>query len=568
MVMKKIFYIFILIFIIFSLINLPFWTGVYEKYFLKNTINYKLNLLDNMSTSPEIILFGSSNSEQGLNATILEREYSKLLNKDVTVFNFSIPAAMYLEKLYLLKYLVSKGKKPKLIILHYVPKIKLIYDKDIFYASYFTYDKALNIADLYDLSKSYVGYKSLLDFYFAYVYKPYLYRGVLFDSISEFYDNIKQGKDPQINFSGQRTRYSIRGDLESKFVPSELKFEQKNEQLITLMKQNYEKPIEFSDKHQYSFNRIIEYAKANNIGVLITNIPEVLDFSRTEESSIYVDYFVNENKKIYEKYAEEKGIYFIDLIGNNKFNLFDSVDGHHLTYNTSVKLTKLLADKLFQDGTINEIFINNAEKNSQGEETSDSLLIEKNMFHKIGLLKRYYENNIIINKNIIIKLMQADNDYLSLSAMDYLFKFFPLYEIELLISEQLDLHKRGGPYNIARFENILKNLSQYNIKLSQQDIERLSNLPLDDFIRVNAIIKYLHVVDLDGIYTMNYIDNILMKLDNFHIENVDTIIQLYHLIVLKGANDQKDKLIKILRKSNMKQLILYLENNMQNNVLL
>lgn len=56
--MKKILYSIILTLGFIGVINLPFWSGYYEKYFLKNTIDYKLALLNNMPESPDII-FGS-----------------------------------------------------------------------------------------------------------------------------------------------------------------------------------------------------------------------------------------------------------------------------------------------------------------------------------------------------------------------------------------------------------------------------------------------------------------------------------------------------------------------------
>lgn len=567
--MKKILYIIVLILGFVGLINSAFWSGYYEKYFLKNTIDYKLALLNNMPNSPDIIFFGSSNSEQGLNAQFLEEEYSKLINKNVTVFNFSIPAAMYLEKYYLLKYLVKKGKKPKLIVLHYVPKTNLIYTKDIFYASYFTYDKVLSLPDLYDLSKSNINNKSLFEFYFAYFYKPYLYRGVLFDNLTEYYRNIREGRNPEINFVGLRTRYSIRGDLESKFVPSEVTFSHKKTEVSNLLKDAYNKQIEFNDKHQYAFNKIIKFARENNIEVLITNIPEVLDIARTDENGKYLEYILNENKKLFQEYANNKNVHFIDLIGDNKFNLFDSVDGHHLTYNTSLKLTKLLVQKMYQDDKINGIFKDNSfliqASNFKDNEILKQLLLEKNPLKKYYVLKYCYENNIKIEMGYLVKIIKEDNDYLSLLATDYLFKAFSKEEIQQHIIEELKIHKTGGPYSIARFENTFQNMIYFKFVLQEKDLEIIDNISLEDFIRLNIVFRYLQNTDLSNQFIVGYIDKYLMKLDAINnIDNVDILINLYNLIKTKGTNKQMSQLKNKIQLMHMNELLRYLESSSYN----
>ncbi|RXJ78446.1 hypothetical protein [Arcobacter sp. F2176] len=563
--MKKTIYVIVIILGFISFINLPFWSGIYDRYFLKNTIDYKLTLLNNMSKSPDIIFFGSSNSEQGLNAQTLEEEYSKLINKKVTAFNFSIPAAMYLEKYYLLKYLVDKGKKPKLIVLHYVPKTNFIYTKDIFYASYFTYDKALRISDLSDLSKSYISNKSLLEFYFAYFYKPYLYRGVLFDNLAEFYHNIREGKNPEINFVGLRTRYSIRGDLESKFVPSETKFANKKYEVSKLLATSFNKKIEFNEKHQYAFNKIIKYAKENHIEVLITNIPEVLDIARTNENSKYLDSVLQVNKEIYEAYSKEKNVHFIDLIGNNKFNLFDSVDGHHLTFNSSLKLTKLLAMKMSSDLKINKLFNNDFLDQSELDNKKDTLkllFLEKNPLKKYYLLKNCYDNDIQINNEYLIKLTKDDNDYLALQATNYLFKYIDKEHVQIKILEELKTHKVGGPYSIARFENIMQNMINYKFKLKNSDLKIIEDISFEDFIRLNIVFEYLQNVNLEKQYIQKYIDVALKKLSlTNNIDNIDILINLYNLINVKGTDEQMNILKNKLLMMNMKDLLKYLESN-------
>lgn len=564
--MKKILYTLLIILGFLFVINLPFLSGIYDKYFLKNTVDFKLSLLKNTLQSPDIIFFGSSNSEQGFNTQILEDEYNKLSGKNITAFNFSIPAAMYLENFYLLKYLVEHNKKPKLVVLHYVPKTEFIYTKNIFYASYFTYDKVVNLYDLYDLSKSYIDRKSLLEFYFAYFYKPYLYRGVLFDNLVEFYSTVRQHISPELNFTGMRTRYSIRGDLESKYVLSENKFTNNEISISNLVKNFYNKKIEFNEKHQYAFNKIIKYAKENNIEVLITNVPEVIDLARNEQNSIYLDYIINENRKIYQTYAKEKDVHFIDLIGDNKFNLFDSVDGHHLTYNTSLKLTKLLVNKMYSDDRISALLDSSKKEEIKIEQNDiiEFLAEEKNPFKLYKLIQYCYDKNILLEKKDIAKFIKNDNDYLSIIAMDYLFKFFKYEQIKEDVFNELKYNKSGGPYNISRYENILNNMIKYNYIFNEEK-DFIENIQFADFLRLNIVFKYLTETKLDSEYRKSYIDNILLQFKQVNsVENVETIIYLYNLIQEKGTKKQLDELKDKILSLNMPKLLLYLENDLYN----
>ena len=426
--------------------------------FFSKAIDIKLDLIKEMKY--DIVFFGSSTTHYGISAKTIEKEISRYVDNNVSVFNFGLPSASLLELSFVLEHLIEIDRKPEIVFVPYtsVGGLKTPTDRFFCSGSAYYFEKYLPLVEIINL---YIEKKISFDYFQKLIvtkFIPYFTHRGEFKTVLREYIQYNGTASNENYFMGINNYININGDLkDSTIATTTASYHNVRELEKTaerLLKQ--EELFEL----QIGLNRFVEVCKENNIQLVLYYLPTTMDgaFGYLDSPTIMEQIIVSKN--LGEKYSKLNNLKHIDPTYDMKFSPMNfSIDLFHSNYYTSTLLGKSIAKEIIDNNILTSV------QKSRNNITSKSTW--KINYDKIQ--KANKEGKRVEDIDLFLLNYTQENDFIFDVKLQNILIDYSDDEIKKLIDSIFTIYDHDSVTAIVRFPMFLKYLSKLTLTTEQEE---------------------------------------------------------------------------------------------------